>query len=64
MKRVFAHIGFSFALALIILNFLNVKWALAAAIAAGALFVVSLLIPKTRKAVAVPLCLFSLCLRR
>ena len=62
MKRVFAHIGFSFALALIILNFLNVKWALAAAVAAGALFVVSLLIPKTRKAVAVPLCLFTVML--
>ena len=60
MKRAFAHIGFSFALTLIVLNFLNVKWALAAAVAAGALFIASLLIGKTRRAVAVPLCLFSI----
>ncbi len=62
MKRVFAHIGFSFALTLIILNFLEIKWALAVFVAAGALFVVSLIIPKTRRAAAVPLCLFSVML--
>lgn len=62
MKRVFAHIGFSFALTLIVLNFLNLKWALAVFCTAGALFAVSLIIPKTRRAAAVPLCLFSVML--
>ncbi len=62
MKRVFAHIGFSFALTLIILNFIGIKWALAAFVAAGALFVISLLFGKTRRAASVPLCLFSVLL--
>lgn len=57
MKRVFAHIGFSFAVTLIILNFLKIEAVLAVLAAVSALFVFSLVIPKTRNAVAVPLCL-------
>lgn len=59
MKRVFAHIGFSFAITLIVLNFLSIKAALAALAASSALFVASLLIKHTRQAVAVPLCMAS-----
>lgn len=59
MKRVFAHIGFSFALTLIVLNFLPIKGAFAVLLIACVLFAVSLLVKKTRKAAAVPLCLFS-----
>lgn len=57
MKRVFAHIGFSFAVTLVILNFLKIEAVLAVLAAISALFVFSLVIPKTRNAVAVPLCL-------
>ncbi len=59
MKRVFAHIGFSFALTLVILNLISIKGVLVVFMTASALFVVPLLINKTRKAVAIPLCLFS-----
>lgn len=59
MKRVFAHIGFSVAITLIVLNFLSIKAALAALAAAGAFFVASLFIKRTRQAVSIPLCLFS-----
>lgn len=59
MKRVFAHIGFSFALTLVILNLISIKWVLAVFVIASALFIVSLIVEKIRKAVAVPLCLFS-----
>lgn len=59
MKRVFAHIGFSFALTLVILNLISIKGVLVVFVIASALFIVSLLIKKTREAVAVPLCLFS-----
>ena len=59
MKRVFAHIGFSFALTLIALNFMNIKGAFAVLITASVLFLLSLLFKKTRKAVAIPLCIFS-----
>lgn len=59
MKRVFAHIGFSFAITMIILNLLPIKGAFAVLALAGVLFAVFILIRKTRNAVAVPLCLFS-----
>lgn len=59
MKRVFAHIGFSFAITMIILNLLPIKGAFAVLALAGVLFVISILIKKTRNAAAVPLCLFS-----
>lgn len=41
MKRVFANIGFSVAVALVVLNFMNVKAALAALVASGVAFIVS-----------------------
>lgn len=57
MKRVFAHIGFSTALTLIILNLVSVEWALVILSVASVLFLASLVIDKTRKAVSVPLCI-------
>lgn len=57
MKRVFAHIGFSTALALIVLNLVSVKWALVILSVASVLFIASLIIDKTRNAVSIPLCL-------
>lgn len=62
MKRIFAHIGFSFGVSLIILNFLSIEWALAALAAAGVLLIVSLICRKTRQAAAVPICLTSVIL--
>lgn len=59
MKRVFAHIGFSFAITMIILNLLPIKGAFAVLALAGVLFAVFMIISKTRKAAAVPLCMFS-----
>lgn len=59
MKRVFAHIGFTFAITMIILNLLPIKGAFAVLALAGVLFVVFTAVEKTRKAAAVPLCLFS-----
>lgn len=59
MKRVFAHIGFSFAITLIVLNFFKINTALVILAVIGAAFVVSLMIKRTRKSVSVPLCLFS-----
>lgn len=57
MKRVFAHIGFSFAFTLILLNLVSEKWVPVIFGVTGALFAVSLFIKKYREAVAVPLCL-------
>ena len=62
MKRIFAHIGFSFALSLIILNFMGVEWALAVLAAAGVLLIFSIFCRKTRQAAAVPVCLISVVL--
>ena len=57
MKRVFAHIGFSFAVSMLVLNLIkapSVKY-----ITAGltVCFIVSLVIKKYRQALAVPVCL-------
>ncbi|MCC8016922.1 MAG: ComEC/Rec2 family competence protein, partial [Clostridiales bacterium] len=62
MKRVFANVGFSAALTLITLNFMNIKWAFVVFISAGALFVLFMCVGKTRRAITVPLCLFSVLL--
>ncbi len=59
MKRIFAHIGFSFAVALVVLNFLSLKWAIVAFVVLSEAFVICIAIKKTRQAVAVPLCLAS-----
>ncbi|MDE7124767.1 MAG: competence protein ComEC family protein, partial [Eubacterium sp.] len=59
MKRVFAHIGFSFAITLIVLNLFSIKAALVIFAITGVAFAVSFVLKKTRKAVSVPLCMFS-----
>lgn len=59
MKRAFSTIGFTFAVTLIILNFLNEKWALAAFTAASVLFVVFISVSKTRKAAVLPVSMLS-----
>ena len=59
MKRAFANIGFTFAVSLILLNLLSVKWALAAFIAASVLFVLSLCVKKLRRAAAFPISMLS-----
>ncbi|MDE6723593.1 MAG: hypothetical protein K2J55_05300, partial [Eubacterium sp.] len=58
MKRVFAHIGFSFALTLIVLNFLKIEAAFVILMVTSAAFTISVLIKKTRNSVSVPLCMF------
>lgn len=59
MKRVFAHIGFSFAITLIVLNFLEIEAAFAVLAIAGVAFAVSVFVRKTRRSLSVPLCMFS-----
>ena len=59
MKRVFAHIGFSFALTMVVLNLVSIKWAFVILGVTSAVFVVTMLIKKTRRAVAIPLCMAS-----
>ena len=58
MKRVFAHIGFSFAITLIMLNFLEIEAAFVILAIASVAFAVSVLVRKTRRSVSVPLCMF------
>lgn len=58
MKRAFATIGFTFAVTLIILNFLNEKWALAAFTAASVLSW-CLFQFQTRKAAVLPVSMLS-----
>lgn len=59
MKRVFAHIGFSFAITLIILNFLKIEAAFVILAVTSAAFAIFILIKKTRESISVPLCMFS-----
>ena len=59
MKRVFAHIGFSFAITLVVLNFFSIKAALVILAITGVAFAVTFAIKKIRKAVSIPLCMFS-----
>lgn len=56
MKRAFAHIGFSFGVTLFALNVLGSEFALYAAVALAGVFVCSVLLPKIRSGVSVPLC--------
>lgn len=56
MKRVFAHIGFSTAVTLLAVNLIGIQAVPAAAVGVGILFFVSLLLPRYRRALAVPLC--------
>ena len=59
MKRVFAHIGFSFAITLIILNVFSIDAAFVILAVTGAAFAVSIIFDKTRKAKAFPICAAS-----
>ena len=59
MKRVFANIGFSVAVALVVLNFMNVKAALAALIASSVAFVVCCAASKAVKGKAIMFCLLG-----
>ncbi|UKI23485.1 MAG: hypothetical protein L6V88_03170 [Anaerotruncus sp.] len=62
MKRVFLPISaFSVAVALVVLNFMNVKAALAALFASGVAFIVSVAVPKIRSGKAISLCLLGVC---
>ena len=55
MKRVFAHIGFSFAITLIILNIFSTDAAFVILAVTGAAFAVSMVFDKTRRAVSFPI---------
>ena len=57
MKRVFAHIGFTFALTMLVLNLIPEKLDIVLIIGLAVLLIASLIIKKFRKALAVPLCL-------
>ena len=57
MKRVFTHIGFSFALTMLVLNLISPGYALYAIIGLAVILFASLLVKKYRNALAVPLCL-------
>ena len=58
MKRVFAHIGFSFAVSMLLLNLINsIKKTLIISAGLAILFIASLAVKKYRQALAVPLCL-------
>ena len=59
MKRVFANIGFSFAITLIVLNVFSIDAAFVALAVTGAAFAVSMVFDKTRKAAAIPVCAAS-----
>lgn len=59
MKRVFAHIGFSFAITLIVLNIFSIDAAFVILTVTGAAFAVAMIFDKTRKAKAFPLCAAS-----
>ena len=57
MKRAFAHIGFSFALSMLVLNLISAHIIIYVTIGLATLLVASLFIKKYRQAMAVPLCL-------
>lgn len=59
MKRAFAHIGFSFAVTLLVANLLSVNIRIPITIGLAVLFAASLAIKRYRQACSVPLCLGS-----
>ncbi|MCH5317169.1 MAG: ComEC/Rec2 family competence protein [Eubacterium sp.] len=59
MKRVFAHIGFSFAITLIVLNVFSIDAAFVILGVTGAAFAVSMIFDKLRKGASIPLCAAS-----
>ena len=56
MKRVFAHIGFSCAVSLLVLNVVSVSLLPLITVGVAVVFITSLLLPAFRKTMAVPLC--------
>lgn len=56
MKRPFAHIGFSMAISLIVLNLLPYNFVLPIFVGLAIIFVASLALSKFRQAITVPLC--------
>ena len=56
MKRVFAHIGFSFALTMLVLNLISANYVKYVMIGLAVIMIASLLIKKYRRALAVPVC--------
>ena len=59
MKRIFAHIGFSCALTLTVLNLIGAGYIYIITAGLAALFAVSLAVKRLRQAAAVPVCLGS-----
>ncbi len=59
MKRVFAHIGFSAAVTLIVLNLIGAEYVLIISAGLAVIFAASLLIRKYRQALTVPICVGS-----
>jgi competence protein ComEC len=59
MKRVFAHIGFSIAIALLVLNVIDTNYIIIIAAGIAVLFIASLLLPKYRQALTLPICFGS-----
>ena len=59
MKRVFAHIGFSFAITLIVLNVFSIDAAFVILTVTGAAFAVSIIFDNLRKEKSLPLCAAS-----
>ncbi|MBE6741347.1 MAG: ComEC/Rec2 family competence protein [Ruminococcaceae bacterium] len=57
MKRVFAHIGFAFAITMLVLNLVPAKYDYYLMIGLAVLLIASLIIKKFRQALAVPVCL-------
>ncbi len=57
MKRVFAHIGFAFAVTMLVLNLIPAEYCLFLMIGLAVLLIASLIIKRFRKALAVPICL-------
>lgn len=56
MKRIFAHIGFSTAVTLLVLNLIEIKYVFAISAGLAVVFAISLALPKIRQAMVVPLC--------
>lgn len=59
MKRVFAHIGFAFAVSLLVINLVPANYILIITAGLAVIFIASLLLPKYRQALTFPICIGS-----
>lgn len=59
MKRIFAHIGFSVAVSLVVLNLIGIEYTFAITVGLAVIFAASLVLPKFRQAMVVPVCVGS-----